>query len=183
MELLLKAGADPDAQSLDHGTPLHLAALKGRSNVLEVLLSFRANPEAESHAVGQPLHCACAAGELNVLSKLLAWGVAVNMDCAVDLRLIWPDSSPAGPYDWPIESWQCQPLFVATCIGKTEAVLALLDAGASVDSVARILDGPNGNAQVGSTHCELGPANRGHSRPLLFAVLNDLPDLTRLLLK
>ena len=37
VETLIEAGADVNAESLDYGTPLHLAALKDRSDVADLL--------------------------------------------------------------------------------------------------------------------------------------------------
>jgi hypothetical protein len=46
LEMLLNAGADPDAHDLDESTPLHFAAMRGTVQVAAFLLKLGANPYA-----------------------------------------------------------------------------------------------------------------------------------------
>lgn len=121
--VLLEEGADVAAQSLDFGTPLHVAALRGRVNVLRLFLDdFRANPDAESRAVGLPLHCACASGDSETISALLTRVAAVDSNALVDFRLVFPDPN-ARRQSFITETWECQPLFVATWRGNLDGVV------------------------------------------------------------
>ncbi|USW53303.1 Putative ankyrin repeat-containing domain superfamily [Septoria linicola] len=67
-------GLDVNAPSLEHGTPLCLAALKARVNIVRLLLDARANVNAQGGSLGSPLHAACDAGDSEVARMLLRKG-------------------------------------------------------------------------------------------------------------
>ena len=67
---LLAAGADVNACSAIHGTPLHLAVIKERANVVHLLLKKRALVDLPSEALGLPLHCAAFTGNISIANAL-----------------------------------------------------------------------------------------------------------------
>ena len=72
LNVLIDAGADVNAQSHDYGTPLCLAATKGRLKVIDQLLLPRASIEATGGLLGSALHAACCCGETGAVKALLS---------------------------------------------------------------------------------------------------------------
>ena len=111
--LLLERGADPNAQSNDSLTPLHLAAISGSVEVVRVLLEHGANACAEDSVRRTPLHAAVALeyGPVEVVRVLLEHGANA---CAED-------------------SERRTPLHVAAALqyGSVEVVRVLLEHGAN----------------------------------------------------
>ena len=140
MKLLLDQGADPDAQSLDRGTPLHLAAFRGQLSVLGLLLSLRADPNATSERMGRPLHSACAGARPEIVNALLCTGARVGETALIDFRLVYSQLNiHPREYTLEVDAWECQPLFVATCFKCPDAVKLLLNARAPANHGARKL--------------------------------------------
>ena len=71
VEELIVAGADINAISLLSFTPLSLAALKARSNIVEQLLSRRTSILVKEHGSSPLLHMACCSGDLSLVQALL----------------------------------------------------------------------------------------------------------------
>ena len=115
---LLAAGAFAyvnKGRFLDAATPLHMAAGKGHSLVVQALLAGRAVPDrADSHAGRTPLFYAASRGQYDAAHLLLSAGSDPN----------WLDQQGVVP------------LYVAAQNGKTLVVDLLLHAGALVDGVA-----------------------------------------------
>ncbi len=76
VQLLLKAGADPNQASEDGKTPLHFSL--GQPQVLEKLLNEKANVNAATKTGEAPLHWAVAAGLKAAVSTLLTNQADVN---------------------------------------------------------------------------------------------------------
>lgn len=73
--VLLEAGADPNARTDLGFTPLHFAR---SSQVVQLLLSFGANMHAQALSGAKPIHSIAAGGHLNALQALVHNGVDVN---------------------------------------------------------------------------------------------------------
>ncbi len=72
--VLLERGADPDADS-KLGTPMMIAAGRGRENLVEILLAHNADPNiGGGREKRTPLHTAAFAGALEVVQILLTNG-------------------------------------------------------------------------------------------------------------
>lgn len=89
---LLDAGGRP-RDLLGSGTPLHLAAERGRREVTQALLELGADPNARSFWGHYPLHAAAMRGDRGVVELLLAYGARP------DLR---DRSYNATPHDWAL---------------------------------------------------------------------------------
>lgn len=75
--LLLRHGADPNAQTLDQGlSPLHLAARGGDSQLLADLAQYGANLDLTDTLGNTALHLSCAAGHSDTTGELLRLGAS-----------------------------------------------------------------------------------------------------------
>ncbi len=72
LELLLVAGAYPQATDSEGHTALHIAAQNGEVEMVRLLLGFGAQPEAEAQDGQTPLSLADRAGHLSVIEMLRA---------------------------------------------------------------------------------------------------------------
>jgi ankyrin repeat protein len=85
VQLLLDRGADTNASSPVAATPLHLAALKGRSEIAKILIGkYRAAVNAVDPDFGTPLHCAAFSGDVEIAKIMMKYGALVNSMCAVE---------------------------------------------------------------------------------------------------
>nr|OQO30368.1 hypothetical protein B0A51_02035 [Rachicladosporium sp. CCFEE 5018] len=75
VSLLIRRGADVNSPSLTVGTPLILAILKQRSNVVELLVSARGiNVDAIAESLGSAMHCAAFSENIDIIKILVAHG-------------------------------------------------------------------------------------------------------------
>ena len=75
VNLLLKLGANPNAQDQDGETALHLAADRGDAVLAKALIAARANPNLKENGHGMtPLHMAAARGHTELVRLLIASG-------------------------------------------------------------------------------------------------------------
>lgn len=80
-ELLIAAGADINARTLDKGyTPLYIACARSESlGCIKLLIDAGADVNSASVDIGTPLHAACGRdGSLTCVELLLAAGAEVN---------------------------------------------------------------------------------------------------------
>lgn len=71
--MLLSCEADPNQASEDGETPLHHAAYRGDSGMLELLLSYGANPDVPNRESKRtPFHYSAIVGNLNCIEVLLS---------------------------------------------------------------------------------------------------------------
>lgn len=74
----LQRDANVNAQDMDGNTPLHAAALSGRSDLANLLLGHRAEVNAQDAEGNTPLHAAARLGRRNLANLLLERGAEVN---------------------------------------------------------------------------------------------------------
>ena len=80
VELLLRAGADPNESSRKEGTCLEIASSKGFRSIVEALLTFGADANAVGIHYNNALHAASACNQAEVVEVLLQHGAPVNGD-------------------------------------------------------------------------------------------------------
>ncbi|MHC4660255.1 MAG: ankyrin repeat domain-containing protein [Planctomycetota bacterium] len=78
VEQLLDAGADPEALAFKWMTPLHLATLCNRTDIIEILLKKGVNMDSKTEFSGSPLHYAVERGNLEMVRFLLSSGANIN---------------------------------------------------------------------------------------------------------
>ena len=75
---LLRRGADPEAQGLNHRTPLMIAAVKANVPAVQSLLAAGADVNAQSYGRTTALIFAAAKGDVSTVATLLAAGADVH---------------------------------------------------------------------------------------------------------
>ena len=129
--LITKHGLDVNAVC-SHGTPLCLAALKARANIVDMLLKHRAGPNAAGGLLASPLHAACCSGNVSVINSLLGAGAApdaaftiaitVGRSGLINPQALFPTALETG---FRINISECRPLHVAAA-GKSPDAIAIL---------------------------------------------------------
>ncbi|XP_075856878.1 ankyrin repeat and SOCS box protein 3 isoform X5 [Microcebus murinus] len=115
VQILLEAGADPNATTLEETTPLFLAVENGQIDVLRLLLRHGANVNGSHSMCGwNSLHQASFQENAEILKLLLKKGA--NQECQDDFGIT--------------------PLFVAAQYGKLESLSILISSGANVNCQA-----------------------------------------------
>lgn len=110
---LLQKGADCNAVSPIRGTPLCVAAAKGKVNIVQLLLEkHRAEIDAPAGCYGSPLHAACISGSVEAAKLLLK---------ADGKMKHWSRCAPLSKTPDTFEQYkllQCQPLSLAAYYGQ-----------------------------------------------------------------
>nr|XP_011711518.1 ankyrin repeat and SOCS box protein 3 isoform X4 [Macaca nemestrina] len=115
VQILLEAGADPNATTLEETTPLFLAVENGQIDVLKLLLQHGANVNGSHSMCGwNSLHQASFQENAEIIKLLLKKGA--NKECQDDFGIT--------------------PLFVAAQYGKLESLSILISSGANVNCQA-----------------------------------------------
>ena len=78
LELLLKAGLDPNLKDNAGNTPLHIAAWAGNKEVIELLLNNNANPNVATQVGLTPHIGAASQGHIEVVRLLLGKNADIN---------------------------------------------------------------------------------------------------------
>lgn len=169
---LIVQGADVNAQDL-FGTPLHLAAAKGRTGIAVILIDRGADIEAPGEPEGaRPLHTAALNGQADIAALLLDRGAKVDArDAAgrtalmVAAGFLHPDvaklllAQGADP-NAQDSVWGDRAIHYAACSGDIATMRLLLKAGVDINSAGR------GN---GSTALHYA-ANKGALRMVDFLI-------------
>ncbi|XP_076402296.1 ankyrin repeat and SOCS box protein 3 isoform X8 [Peromyscus maniculatus bairdii] len=114
-QILLEAGADPNATTLEETTPLFLAVESGRIDVLKLLLQHGANVNGFHSMCGwNSLHQASFQGNAEIIKLLLKNGA--DRECQDDFGIT--------------------PVFVAAQYGKLESLNILILSGANINCQA-----------------------------------------------
>ena len=138
VELLLEMGADVNSLT-QYGTPLCLAALKSRRNVVEILASNRATLAAEGGLLGSALHAACVSGDAALVDRL------IDLGCSPQLTRVFcqhaTNEAREGRFDTKPHSCEyshLQPLHVAAAGRRLDVVQSLLRRGVVLDARYKI---------------------------------------------
>ncbi|WVZ60101.1 hypothetical protein U9M48_010164 [Paspalum notatum var. saurae] len=114
--LLLSRGASVDIAYF-HGTPLHIAAAFGKTNVMRVLSEHHADPNMVSEVLGTPLVATIHATTEGLEESISMKCVKLLVESGADVNSTDPDT----------------PLVVATTHGLTDCIKYLLKAGANAN--------------------------------------------------
>ena len=141
IRVFLSAGGDASAEADGGATPLHVAAGRGRNQVVELLLEYGANVDARDDEGMTPLHHAAAMAHNETIAELLEGGAnpdvcgtkgdtplifAVVRENPGAVRLLLRDGDP----EMLCDSDDVPPLHAAVIGGNLDVVNALLEAGA-----------------------------------------------------
>ena len=149
-DVLIRAGADVNAQSLELGTPLCLSALRGHVCVVRLLLDRNANLHDPGLWTGTPLHCASWCGSEEVARILIECGAKV-----ASINTICPDfldygsnlgslvarnaeNAPPKVSEPGHLMFDCQPLIVAAHHCREGLVALFLESGFPIDVEHRL---------------------------------------------
>ncbi|KAL8945007.1 MAG: hypothetical protein Q9211_000397 [Gyalolechia sp. 1 TL-2023] len=84
VDVLLKFGADPNAEGTGYGTALIAAAFDGTEQIVKSLLEYSANVNIQHHKWGNALQVAARFGNLVIVKLLLEHGAHVNTNAVGD---------------------------------------------------------------------------------------------------
>lgn len=206
VELLLKAGANPDDRGEEGVTALYLAAQNGRSETLDALLAAGADPRLAAGDGDTPLLVSAFHGHTEVARRLIDAGgfadVARGGDGFTPLLAAAQENRPAvldvllaaGADPRRTDDEGRSALATASYRGHGEIVKQLLGAGADADQ-SRVRDGVaplHFAAQEGrpgivrallAAGAKPGIADDGGSTPLHVAARQDDPEIVALLLE
>ena len=150
VDMLLEAGADVNRQSLDLGTPLCLASLRGRENLVSLLLSkYRARVNIAGRWTGTPLHCASWVGSIEVARLLLANAAnktsrnMVQLEflqyaCSIGPMVAIPETPVPRFNNHLYQILECQPIVLAADRGDHKLVQIFIEAGYNINATHRI---------------------------------------------
>ena len=128
VEELIASGADINAVSLLSFSPLSLAALKARRNIVEQLLNRRALLLVKEHGSSPLLHMACCSGDLSLVRTLFQKAaVREQLDLKAHIQLRKVAEFEMMPHAGEVLDGYLRPLHVAAFFGRTEVVEFLLD--------------------------------------------------------
>jgi cytohesin len=197
VEVLLSAGADPNAYPADNSPPLHLAAHKGRVRIVEMLLGAQAAADIVFKDQ-TPLFLAATEGHEQVVDLLIGAGADPNwktppgrtvMHQAAQSGNVWIVARLAEAHA-PVDASDGEgltPLHVAAYVGHADVVKVLIARGAEIDRFDGDQFTPLHRAVLGNrlgTVTELLAAHADPSRrgqrgfsPLLLAVAHASPSI------
>jgi ankyrin repeat protein len=146
---LIAQGADVNAHDL-FGTPLHLAAAKGRTGIAVILIDRAADIEAPGEPEGAlPLHTAALNGQAQVAALLLDRGAKVDARDAAGRTALMVAAGFLHPHIAKLllakgadpnaqdGVWGNMPAHYAACSGDIETMRLLLAAGVDINSAGQ----------------------------------------------
>jgi len=160
VQVLLSAGADPNAVDKTGASPLYLACDKGNTELVQLLLSHGASPDATATEIPRyPVHAACTGHHYDLVKLLLEYNADVSvhdehgrtaMHCALEsMSHLIPKSADGNIQEVLVQlllDIGCDvnamskdgetPFYVACSKGLTYVVAMMLEYGANVDGAS-----------------------------------------------
>ena len=168
---LIEAGANINKPNKKKFTPLMIAALCGKSNIVEHLLNANADVDKPNHNGATPLFIAAQNGHVDVVKYLIDHGADVDK----------PNHNGATP------------LFIAAQTGDVNVVKYLIDHGAEIDkerndgATPLFMAANQGDLEIVQLLLDNGAKvdhkNKQGNTPLMFAVSQGHLDIVQLLLE
>ncbi|CAK3780213.1 serine threonine- phosphatase 6 regulatory ankyrin repeat subunit B-like [Lecanosticta acicola] len=158
VKLLLDFKLHANALSPRYGSPLCLAVIKSRRNVIDILLAHGARADRSGGYIGSPVHAACHQDDVEILAELLKHGAPpdqfaiVQADLCNRLHYQGILRQPGKP-----RYFETQPLATAARHGRIEMVKLLVTHGALTTTTYR---GWMDDDRIGSTYDTAPPDSR-----------------------
>ncbi|KXT12433.1 hypothetical protein AC579_701 [Pseudocercospora musae] len=134
VEALLDRDVNINARSGTYGTPLCVASIKRRENIVRILLQHRASADAPGACLGSALHAVCASGDVKIAELLLKAGLGVNTRRTVQWSVVSDLKLYGTLTDRQYKFADCQPLHVAARHGHKELAMYLVKSGADINA-------------------------------------------------
>lgn len=167
VDLLLKAGADPDIQDTEGKTPMHYAAEYGCSESIDILiLDKKANPNIVDEQGNTPLHYAIANGDTHSAESLVKAGTT-------NVNIVHQDTGESPIFD-AVEAERDSGRIAELMITDEKVDLSIKNAkGMSVLHKAALC---GRSSAVDLLLHKINPFDLDHAKrsPLHFAALNNL---------
>ncbi|KAH1497859.1 hypothetical protein KXV92_000159 [Aspergillus fumigatus] len=140
VKVLLEKGADSNARRDDSTTALHVAVMRGCSDIVSMLLNKGADTDLGDNTGTTPLHTAVWKKHCKITQLLLERGAAVGSRDSYG-RTALDIAMTHGSQRWlslflkhaKINAQDCQPLHPAISLNKTAVVRWLLENGADIN--------------------------------------------------
>ena len=133
---VIDGSADLNALSSKFGTPLCLASLKERMNIIPLLLESRARVNQPGGPFGSALHAACFAANLELVKMLVEAGARVSRVGLIKYDDMEDMRHPDKPHNSGKRT-EIQPFTLAIARGHMEAADFLLQSGSNIDATFR----------------------------------------------
>ncbi|MBX9889675.1 MAG: ankyrin repeat domain-containing protein [Amoebophilaceae bacterium] len=129
-QLLIDAGADPNAPNTRLYRPLHIAAQDNNVELIKLLLNAKADVDSQIDGLWTPLHFAVEWGNIEAMKLLIASGTNLNAQADLGFQMKITRITPLG---FQLQDTRLTPLHLAALLNKVEASKLLIDSKANLE--------------------------------------------------